>query len=85
MALEAQCTYLAEVSKNIDLKNQILTKSERFTARTGFDLYPSTLKEPMPWLWLWLWLPGDLEASLMEFFFIRKYLDFFQTIDPKKA
>ena len=43
VALEAQCMYLAGSLKNIDLKNSISTKSERFTARTGFDLYPSTL------------------------------------------
>ena len=43
VALEAQCMYLAGGLKNIDLKNWISTKSERFTARTGFDLYPSIL------------------------------------------
>ena len=43
MALEAQCKYLAGSLKNIDLKNLISTKSERFTARTGLDQYPSTV------------------------------------------
>ena len=49
MALEAECTYLAGGLKNIDLKHQISTKSERFTARTGFDLKPSTLFYPNDW------------------------------------
>ena len=43
MAVEAQCSFIAGGLKNIDLKNLISTKSEHFTARTGLDLYPSTL------------------------------------------
>ena len=42
--------------KNMDVKNQISTKSERFTARTGFDLFPSTLlydEEETIYIYIW--------------------------------
>ena len=44
MALEAQCMYLSGgLKKYRPQQSNFYKKSERFTARTGFDLYPLTL------------------------------------------